>query len=97
MLYEVITNSQKQSVPSNIAQCESFVKGVFCNSFDIVIESFDTNKDKALIVYVDGLTDKDLIDRDIIRPLKSTHFNGDVGKALYATFTETEDLRNNFV
>ncbi len=84
--------SKKQSVPSNIDQCESFVKGVFCNSFDMVIQSFETNKGKALIVYVDGLTDKDLTDRDVIRPLKSEHFDGDVGAVLNATFTETEDL-----
>ncbi len=84
--------SNMQTFPSNIEQCETFVKEIFCNSFDIVIESFDTNKDKALIVYVDGLTDKDLIDRDIIRPLKSDHFNGDIGHAIHSTFTETEDL-----
>lgn len=82
----------KQSVPSNIVQCEAFLKGVFCNSFDMVIERFDTAKDKALIVYVDGLTDKDLIDRDVIRPLKSARFTGNVDVALHATFTQTEDL-----
>ncbi len=84
--------SKKPSVPSNIDQCESFIKGVFCNSFDMVIESFETKKGKALIVYVDGLTDKDLIDRDVIRPLKSEQFDGNVGEVIYATFTETEDL-----
>lgn len=81
-----------QIVASNIAQCESFVKGIFCNSFDMVIQSFETAKGKALIVYVDGLTDKDLIDRDIIRPLKSTQFDGDISLAISTTFTETEDL-----
>ncbi len=58
----------------------------------MVIQSFDTNKDKALIVYVDGLSDKDLIDRDIIRPLKSEHFDGNVGKVINTTFTEAEDI-----
>ncbi len=45
-----------------------------------------------MIVYVDGLADKDLIDRDIIMPLKSPLFDGNIGLALHATFTETEDL-----
>lgn len=89
---EPCDSGKKPSVPSNIDQCESFLKGVFCNSFDMVIQSFETNKGKALIVYVDGLTDKNLIDRDVIRPLKSEHFDGDVGAVLNATFTETEDL-----
>lgn len=82
----------ERAVPSDIDQCEEFVKDIFCNSFDMVIQSFETNKDKALIVYVDGLSDKDLIDRDIIRPLKTEHFNGDVGKVINATFIETEDI-----
>lgn len=85
-------SGEKQSAPSDIDQCEAFVKGIFSNSFDMVIQSFETNKDKALIVYVDGLSDKDLIDRDIIRPLKSEHFDGNVGKVINATFIETEEL-----
>lgn len=87
-----VDSSKEQIPPSDIEKCEAFVKENFCNSFDMVIQSFETNKEKALIVYVDGLTDKNLIDRDIIRPLKSQRFDGHVGKVINATFTETEDL-----
>jgi spore germination protein KA len=85
-------NNDKLTKTSSIEQCEAKMKEVFCNSIDIVVQSFETNKDKALLVYVDGLTDKDLIDRDIIRPLKTEHFDGNVGKVINTTFEETEDL-----
>jgi spore germination protein len=58
----------------------------------MVIDSFDTHKGKAMIAYVDGLVDKDLIDRDVIMPLKSANFDGNVNVALKATYKKIMDI-----
>lgn len=65
--------------------CEKKVERLFHESSDIVIQRFPTVGGEAMIVYVDGLADKDLMDRDIIEPLKSESFDGDVQKAVRVT------------
>lgn len=45
-----------------------------------------------MIVYVDGLVNKDMTDRDIIKPLKSESFEGKVALSLHTIFTETENV-----
>ena len=79
-------------VPSDISQCESLIKDIFRNSADIIIQSFQTGKGKALLVNVDGLINKDLVDRDIITPLKSKDFDGDVTYAVKAHFKKTDEI-----
>lgn len=80
------------AVPSSILQCEDLVKGIFKNSFDIVIQPFETQRKKAMIVYIDGLINKDLMDRDIISPLKSKGFDGDMNVALKTHYEEVLDM-----
>lgn len=67
-----------QRAPRKISEYEALLKKIFFNSSDVNIEVFETQKDKAMIVYIDGLINKDITDRDIIRPLKSPYFNGNV-------------------
>ncbi len=57
-----------------------------------MIEIFETEKEKAMIAYIDGLINKDLVDRDIIGPLKSVDFNGNVASALKTHFKIHEDI-----
>lgn len=45
-----------------------------------------------MIVYVDGLINKDLIDRDIMKPLKSSEFTGDIGLSIKAVYEEVYDI-----
>ena len=45
-----------------------------------------------MVVYIDGLINKDLLDRDIITPLKSDAFNGDISLTLKTHYTEVEDI-----
>jgi spore germination protein KA len=45
-----------------------------------------------MIVYIDGLADKALIDRDVIRPLKAGSFSGDVALALSSVYRETKEV-----
>ncbi len=85
-------NTDKQAVPPRIPDCEKLVKSIFSNSSDLVIQTFDTPKDTAMIVFIDGLINKDLIDRDIIRPIKGPEFDGNVPLALRSVFKETDDM-----
>ncbi len=81
-----------QQVPSDIDECEKLVKQIFNNSFDVVVQPFDTRKDRAMVVFVDGMADKDLVDRDIISHLKSAEFDGNVPLAIKAGYKQTQDL-----
>ncbi len=80
------------AVPASITQCEKTVRNIFGISSDIVIQTFKTQKEKAMIVYVDGLINKDLMDRDIISPLKSKDFDGDLALAIKSHFKKVDDM-----
>ncbi len=45
-----------------------------------------------MLVFIDGLIDKDLVDRDIIRPLKSPYFDGNLNLVFKTVFEETRDV-----
>lgn len=77
-------------IPGSISELENKIKASLKESSDVVLKSIDTVHQDALIVFVDGLTDKDLIDRDIVRPLKSPEFDGDMPGALKSVHKETE-------
>ncbi len=85
-------NITKDSVPSSIMQCEELVKNIFGKSSDVVIQSFDTQKGKAMVVYIDGLINKDLLDRDIISPLKSKNFDSDINLAIKSHYEELTEM-----
>lgn len=84
----------ERTVPNTILKCEILVKSIFGNSSDIVIKTFVTQKGKAMIVYVDGLINVDLMHRDIIAPLKSSNFNGSVDLALKTHYKETDNIQS---
>ena len=81
---------QNDTIPGSIKELESKVKATFKNSSDMVITTIKTVHGEALIVFVDGMTDKDLIDRDIVKPLRSPLFDGDVSGAISSVYTVTE-------
>ncbi len=83
---------QKQPIPSEIDSCENLVKTTFCNSYDLVYQVFETTCEKAMIVFIDGLVNKDLVDRDIIKPIKSDGFQGNLSYAIKSIFEETDDF-----
>ena len=45
-----------------------------------------------MLVYVDGLIDKNLVDRDIIAPLKSINFEGDISAAIRCTIADVDNI-----
>jgi len=81
----------RTGIPSRISECEKLVQDIFKGSSDIVIQTFETHRDAAMLVYVDGLANKDLIDRDIIQPFKSPEFDGNISLTLKALFRVTDD------
>lgn len=83
---------EKQKIPDTVSQIEKLLKVIIGKSYDVVIERFKTSKDEALIVYVDGLVNKDLIDRDIINPLKSSSFSGNVVTAITSVVDDSDDM-----
>lgn len=78
----------QETVPSSILQCEKLVRSILGDSSDIVVQIFQTQEEKAMIVYIDGLVNKDLMDRDIISPLKSKGFDGDMALAIKTHYKE---------
>ena len=85
-------NAGGQNIPANLSECETLIRNIFCNSSDINVETFETQREKAMIVYIDGLTNKDLVDRDIITPLKAADFQGDINSALKTHFIVKTDI-----
>jgi spore germination protein KA len=70
---------------------EKKLSSEFGQSFDILINRFKTPGREVVLAYVTGMTDKNLVDRDIITPLKSGGFDGDLKAALNACFEESAD------
>lgn len=75
---------------SNIDIEKEKMESIFKGSFDVKIETFETHKEQALLIYIEGFVDKDLMHRDIIAPLKSSCFTGDPAKSINVTFTNSE-------
>jgi len=82
----------KNRFPRKLQQCEAELMKIFGKSTDIVIQRFETHRAEALLLYVDGMVDKDLIDRDLLTPLKSDGFDGEVAYALKAPCRSAEDI-----
>lgn len=83
----------QDNIPNSISKCQELVKSIFGNSSDLVIQTFDTRREKALIVYVDGLVNKNLVDRDIIAPLKANDFIGDIPLAIKTHYKVVNDMQ----
>lgn len=86
------SKQEKLRVPGCIQECEKLVRDLFGNSSDIMIKTFKTAKKPAMLVYLDGLVDQDLIQRDIIGPLKSKQFAGNLALSFDAIFTVADDM-----
>lgn len=88
----IIENINRQDIPLKAEECEMLLREIFHNSSDLELQSFDTVKGKAMVVFIDGLSNKDLVDRDIIRPLKSEAFEGNIQTAIKTIYKEVSDI-----
>lgn len=89
---EQVYGYNQEKVPASIAKSQELVKEIFKESSDIIIQPFKTPFGEAMVVYVDGLVNKDLLDRDLIAPLKSHDFNGDISLSLKTHYKEVENI-----
>jgi spore germination protein KA len=85
-------DKQEEKTPAKLEEIEEFIKKLFHNSPDLEIQKIDTTKGQAMIAYIDGLVNKDLIDRDIILPIKSKKFDGDIYTAIKVIYNEVDDI-----
>lgn len=81
--------NKPKKIPSTPIRFEKMLNEVLGKSFDAVISRFATVQEEVVIAFLDGMTNKDLIDRDVIKPLKAKDFNGDINLTLSIVF-ETE-------
>ncbi|MDR0751524.1 MAG: spore germination protein [Christensenellaceae bacterium] len=65
---------------ANDIDCQlSEIKSSLGNSFDVVVDKvLIANKEHIITVYLDGFIDRDLMNRDIIKPLKESDFDGNI-------------------
>ena len=74
------------------SDAESVFKKRLGQNFDVSVLKFKTNKNDALLIFIAGLVSKDLIDRDIISPLKSWSFKGKPEKVINAVFEQEDEI-----
>ena len=72
------TKKKNTDFPKDMEQLEKYLKEYFHESSDVIILPIQTKKEKAIILFIDGLVNTDLVDRDILKPLLDDNFTGDV-------------------
>ena len=75
-------------ISGDIRENEERLNEVFHGCSDVVIKSFTHNEDGLLVVYIDGLTDHELIEESAIKPFCR---GGDIE---IADYSEEEDMNN---
>lgn len=56
-------------ISNDLEQNLTRIEKLFAGSSDVVIHRFSAGNTKAALIYVDGLINRDLIDRDAVRPM----------------------------
>lgn len=92
MADETYNNPRLIEIPEKTPEAEKIIKEIFNNSNDVELQSFKTKHGNALVAYIDGMSNKDLVNRDIIYPLKSQYFNGNIHSTIKAIYFEVEKL-----
>lgn len=60
---------QEQKISQNLKDNETFLRNVLDKSADIVFRKFQVGNQAGLLIFVDGLTNSELINSDILKPL----------------------------
>jgi len=87
---QAVAEAKPKKIASSAARFEKQIEEVLGKSFDVVIYRFKTVLEEAVIIYIDGMVNKDLVDRDIIKPLKLQDFNGDVNLTFKIPFIKAD-------
>lgn len=93
---EEFYSKYKEYLSNDIDEFKKMIKGLFNNSSDIVVRSFETKKGNVCIVGVDGMVEKALLDRDVIKPLTRITKKDDIPNVIHISQLEVIDIRLNF-
>lgn len=99
---DIIDNSEflkeyKKYIEKDIIEFEKIIKKVFKNSSDIVIRNIIDDSSNISIVYIDGLINKDLLNRDIIKPLSLMKKGESIANAIQISQFKTIDISTDFL
>ena len=88
----VNTTTKNSICGLSASEAETVFSQKLGQNFDVNILKFKTHRNEALLVFRAGLASKDLIDRDIITPLKNKSFRGKPEDVINAAFEEEDDI-----
>lgn len=76
----------------NAEETEQALISIFHNNKDLEIQIIRTRNDNIIIAFIDGLCDRNLVDRDIITHLKSDKYDGKFHYAIKSIYKEVKDF-----
>lgn len=79
-------------MPTTALKFEKTIKAFLGQSFDLIISRLETEEGDIIVVFLDAMVSKDLLERDIIGPLKSEVFDGNIKKTINSTYEEVYDI-----
>ncbi|RCW45478.1 spore germination protein [Paenibacillus prosopidis] len=82
--------NQSETISSNLAEIIPHINNLFSDTSDLVIRKLTIKQtgEKAILVYLDGLSDKTAINRDVMRPLQFEAGSGEPGDELIMTVSQ---------
>jgi spore germination protein KA len=99
---DIINNEQfvqeyQKYISSNVLKFEHLIKSIFNNSSDLAIRTISNNKNNYFVVYIDGLVNKDLLDRDVIRVLNYIDKKDNVEDVIQVAQINTINISIDFI
>lgn len=84
-------NEKIKEIPYDAYEAEKAIKETFHNSGDLEIQVLATRHDNILIAFIDGMCDRDLVNRDLITHIKSEKYDGKFFWAIKSVYQEVND------
>lgn len=81
----------------NVEKFKKFIMNFFKNSSDVVIRSVKSKKGNVFFVCIDGLVDKNLLDRDLIRPIIEISYRDAIDNIIQVTQIEIIEINFDFI
>lgn len=89
IIYSLYDNNyimDKMNISTKVEENKNFLIKKFKNSNDVVYHDFQTYSDmKAMLVYIDGLVDKEILNRDVLTPLMMGLEEKDIKKSVHVS------------
>lgn len=81
---------------NNDTQFEFELKNLFNNSNDVIIRNIKVKKINYYIIYIDGMIDKDLLDRDIIKVIANSTTHSKINNILHTGQISIKSIDQDF-